>query len=126
GLGGIPSPGQRSTAAVKASATASSATPMSPKTRTSTATARPYSARNTRSISVARAGSKPVSVLSAALERPHLDRQREDLRRLARPAECFIQIGRAHDPEPSDVLLALDVGSVGHHDAVAPRPQHRG
>ncbi len=51
GLGGSPADGQRSTAAVNASWTASSARSMSPRTRTRTATARPYSSRNTRAIS---------------------------------------------------------------------------
>ena len=43
GLGGSPLDGHRCTAAVNASWTASSATSISPKTRTRTATARPYS-----------------------------------------------------------------------------------
>ena len=58
-----PGGGQRCTAAVNASWTASSATSMSPKTRTRTATARPYSSRKTRSISeVERAGTPGISV----------------------------------------------------------------
>ena len=51
GLGGSPAVGQRCTAAANASWTASSARSMSPRRRTRTATARPYSARKTRSIS---------------------------------------------------------------------------
>jgi hypothetical protein len=51
GLGGTPLVGHRSSAVTKASCTASSALSMSPHTRTSTDTARPYSARKTRSIS---------------------------------------------------------------------------
>ena len=51
GLGGTPSCGQRLTASTNASWTASSAASMSPKTRTRTATARPYSSRKTRSMS---------------------------------------------------------------------------
>jgi hypothetical protein len=47
GLGGNPSSGQRCVATVNASWTPSSARSMSPKLRTSTETARPYSARNT-------------------------------------------------------------------------------
>jgi hypothetical protein len=53
GLGGSPAAGQRSTATVNASWTASSAASMSPNWRTSTATARPYSSRKIRSISAA-------------------------------------------------------------------------
>ena len=53
GLGGSPSCGHRRVATAKASWTASSATSMSPKTRTRTATARPYSSRKTRSTSAA-------------------------------------------------------------------------
>ena len=56
--GGSPLAGQRPTASVNASCTASSATSMSPKVRTRTATARPYSSRKTRSISDA-AGPDP-------------------------------------------------------------------
>src|SRR5260370_29159702 len=52
GLGGIAAAGHRCTATVKASWTDSSARSMSPNTRTRTATARPYSARKTRSIAV--------------------------------------------------------------------------
>ena len=51
GLGGIPLSVHRSTAAMNASCTASSAAEISPKTRTRIDTTRPYSARNTRSIS---------------------------------------------------------------------------
>ena len=45
---GVPSRGQRSSAVVKASCTASSASWMSPRTRVSAATARPHSSRKTR------------------------------------------------------------------------------
>ena len=51
GLAGSPAAGQRCTAAVNASWTASSASPMSPSRRTRTDTARPYSARKICSIS---------------------------------------------------------------------------
>ena len=50
-LGRVRADEQRSDAAVKASWTPSSAMSMSPKTRVSTATERPYSSRKTRSIS---------------------------------------------------------------------------
>ncbi len=64
-LAGGPADGQRCSATVKASWTASSATSMSPNRRTRTATARPYSSRNTRStsrVAAARAGSPGVAV----------------------------------------------------------------
>src|SRR5262245_11138282 len=56
GLGGSPVDGHRCTAAANASWTASSATSMSPNVRTRTATARPYSFRKTRSISMSDPG----------------------------------------------------------------------
>ena len=69
--------GQRRTASVKASWTASSAASMSPKWRTRTATARPYSSRKTRSTS--------TSVLDGA----DLDRQRmQHLGVAARPTRA--------------------------------------
>src|SRR5258708_1316057 len=52
GLGGIAAAGHRCTATVRASWPDSSARSMSPNTRARTATARPYSARKTRSIAV--------------------------------------------------------------------------
>ena len=60
GLGGTPPEGQRSSAIAKASWTASSATSMSPKTRTRTATARPYCSRKTRSTSEAESSATPA------------------------------------------------------------------
>src|SRR5262249_10021327 len=60
GLGGRPLDGHRCTAIVNASWTASSATSMSPKWRTRTATARPYSSRYTRSISEAVVAGTPA------------------------------------------------------------------
>ena len=51
GFGGSPEAGQRSVATTNASWTASSATSMSPKTRTKVATARPDSCRKTRASS---------------------------------------------------------------------------
>jgi len=71
GAGGIPLSGQRATAVANASCTASSARSMSPNTRASTATARPYSRRKTRSISERVTGRHLLSVLELALERTH-------------------------------------------------------
>src|SRR5512132_1764482 len=108
GLGGGPVAGQRCTAAANASWTASSATSMSPKVPTRTDTARPYSARNTRSTSAAARAGTPASVLDLALERPHLDGEG------GRPGEL------------ADVLLALGEGPVGGEDLAAAGPHHRG
>ena len=55
GFAGAPSRGQRSSAVVKASCTASSASWMSPRTRVSAATARPHSSLKTRPTSVVNA-----------------------------------------------------------------------
>jgi hypothetical protein len=72
GLGGSRVSCHRCTARVNASCTASSATSMSPKERIRMATARPYSARNTRSISPAgRTGTSGISSrLGTAAPRP--------------------------------------------------------
>ena len=74
GLGGIPSAGQRVTATVNASCTDSSARSMSRSTPVSTATARPYCSRKTRSIAVWSTSGTVASVLGFLLERPDLDR----------------------------------------------------
>src|SRR5947209_2407791 len=127
GLGGRPSRGQRRTAAVNASWTASSARSMSPKRRTRTATARPCSRRNTPSMSC-RAGIVigPPSALRLVLERAHLDAQRRCHRQLASPGEGGIEILGPDDRQAADLLLALGKGSVGHQDLVALGPQDGG
>src|SRR5262245_45062598 len=117
GLGGGPVSGQRSTAAVNASWTASSATSMSPKTRTRTATARPYSSRNTRPISEVERAGTPESAL--APERPYLDRQGGHPSRLAAPFERGVEIGSVDDAATADVLLALGVRAIGHEHVAA-------
>lgn len=43
------------------------------------------------------------------LERAHLDRQRRRARELLAPRERGVEIGRAHDAETADVLLAFGV-----------------
>src|ERR1700722_1354725 len=133
GLGGSPSAGQRWTATAKASWTASSATSMSPKLRTRTATARPYSSRNTRSTP---ASGKPVTAVSApgifpvrpvpVEERPHLDRQPSHPDDPAAPLHRRVQILGLDDPEPADVLLALGVWTVGDQHLAALVTQHGG
>src|SRR5262245_11087437 len=109
GAGGSPLSGHLRTATANASWTASSATSMSPNTRTRTATARPYSSRKARS----------TSVVIPAVERADLDRQRRRLRGLAAPLERRVEVGRADDRQPADVLLALGVRPVGHQHLVA-------
>src|SRR5689334_18500401 len=103
---------------MKASCTASSAAAMSPKTRTRTATARPYSARKMRSIS----GRSTTSVL----ERTHFNRQRDGAGQLARPFERRVEIRRFDDREAADVLLALGVRAVGHPQVTVLQPDDGG
>src|SRR5258706_11573956 len=101
GLGGRPVDGHRCTAVVNASWTDSSAMPMSPKTRTRTATARPYSSRNTRSISHGVTAGMPVSaVLGVRLQRPNFDRKGRRPGELPAPLERRVEIGRLDDREP--------------------------
>ena len=66
GLGGSPAAGHRCTATANASWTASSAMSRSPKVRVRTATARPYSARKTSSISAADGAGVPGISLSVS------------------------------------------------------------
>src|SRR6266540_939556 len=126
GLGGSPVDGHRRTATVNASWTASSATSMSRKRLTRTATARPYSSRNTRSISeAARAGTRG-SVLGLVLERPHLDRQRDRPGGLTAPFERGVEVGRPDDHEAAAVLLALGVRAVGREHLALLEPHDGG
>src|SRR4029079_11577470 len=114
GRGGSPSAGQCSSAAMKASCTASCAMSMSAKTRTSTATARPYSSAKTRSISAdCTSVIAEASVLAVVLERPHFDGQRDDTGGPASALQRRVEIGGADDREPAEVLLALDIRAVG-------------
>src|SRR4029079_4531505 len=119
GLGGTPDWGHRAIAIVKASWTASSATSMSPKCRTRTDTARPYSSRKTRSTSGVAEGAVSGVRLSLSLKRPHFDRQRQRPRELAPPCERGVEIGGLDHDEAADVLLAFRVRSVSRQQ-VAP------
>jgi hypothetical protein len=61
-----------------------------------------------------------TSRISPVLERPHLDRKEGDRPgELPGPLERGVQIGRADDRQPADVLLALDVRAVGRDDLPA-------
>src|SRR5689334_10176930 len=85
---------------------------MLPKTRISTATARPRSSRNTRSISsIVRCGTSASAVLF--VEGPDLDRERSCPRELPAPFKRRVQIRRIHNSEATDVLLAFDVRAIG-------------
>src|SRR5438309_126296 len=126
GRGGSPSAGHRCTAAVNASWTASSATSMSPNWRTRTATARPYSSRNTRSISEMSMTGTPMSALGFLLEGAHLDRSAARPRRLRRPCERGVEIWGPDHPEPADVLLALGKGAVRREHLAVLDPDHGG
>src|SRR6516162_3682308 len=124
GLGGIPADGHRCNATVNASWTDSSARSMSPNTRTSTATARPYSWRKTCSIAVWSTGGTGPSVLRFLLERAHLYRRAAGLRRLGRPGQRGVEILGSDHPEPADVLLALGERPVGHQHLAVGDPDH--
>src|SRR5579859_623676 len=126
GLGGSPADGHRLAASANASWTASSAVSMSPKTRVRTATARPYSSRKTRSMSV-RAGkgtSVPVCVRGLILERPYLDRGRACASGLAAPFKRRVQVGSLDHPEAAHVFLALGERPVGDEDVAALDSDH--
>src|SRR5262245_44369860 len=100
---------------------------MSPNSRTSTESARPCSARKTRSISaVTESKRDTASRPGRVLERTYLDRQRDRARRLARPREGRIEIGSLEDPEAADVFLALEVRTVGDQQLLSAQAHHRG
>ena len=113
GLGGSPVTGQRSRAVVKASWTASSARSMSPQVRTSTATARPYSARNTRSIAAAETGVAIGSVVDDGLEGPDLDRQPGRAGKPSSPDQGGVEVdGRMMVKPPTCSLPSVNGPSV--------------
>src|SRR5206468_5628483 len=125
GLGGSPPVGQWIVAATKASWTASSAISMSPKMRTRTDTARPYSLPKTHSISDRRTAGTPNSVPGLFLEWSDLDRQAAGHRGLAPPSQGGVEVARADDPETADVLLALDERTIGHEEITVLHAEHR-
>src|ERR1022692_2833125 len=136
GLGGRAASGHFCPATRKASWTASSASSMSPRRRTSVATARPYSCRNTPAMAEA---SKDGCVMSVAgvllgtgillgtgvhLERAHLDRAAAGFRRFRRPRQRRIQVVRLDDPESAELLLGLGEGAIGGEYLAVAHPHH--
>src|SRR5262245_61823570 len=95
GFGGTPCVGHCSAAIAKASATASSARSMSPRTRIRVAVQRPASRRKTSARS------------SATFGGSNLDRPLAGRRGLAGPFERGVEIGRFDDPEAAHLLLGL-------------------
>src|SRR6267143_1666224 len=91
---------------------------MSRKTRTRTATARPYSSRNTRSISEIGA--------AVSMEGPNLDRERRRPGKLGAPFERGIEIGRFDDAEPTDVFFAFGERAIRDEKLALPDPHDRG
>src|ERR1022692_534554 len=130
GLGGRPVSGHFCTATTKASWTASSASSMSPRRRTSVATARPYSSRNTPAMAEASKGGCVMSAArvllasGAVLERAHLDRAAAGFRRLRRPRQRRIQVVRLDDPESAELLLGLGEGAIGGESLPVAHPHH--
>src|SRR5262245_51346648 len=100
---------------------------MSPNWRTRIATARPYSSRNTRSMSeVSRGGGPGLSALLLP-ERPDFDREGDDARQFSTPLERGVEVRGPDDQEAADVLLAFGVWTVGHqHVAVLVAQDRRG
>src|SRR3954447_21228767 len=107
GLGGTPWTGHCSAAMAKASATASSARSMSPRTRISVAVQRPASRRK-----ISASG-------SGIFRRSDLDWSLAGRRRFAGPVECGVEVGGFDDPEAAHLFLGLGVGAVGHRDVGA-------
>jgi hypothetical protein len=65
---------------------------------------------------------RPRSQLHAALERPHLDGQRDDACDSARPGQRLVEVGGVDDVDPADVLLPLEVRTVGDEYVSFPHP----
>src|SRR5262245_42066619 len=104
----MPRAGHCSAAIANASATASSARSMSPRTRIRVAVQRPASRRKTPARS------------SATFGGSDLDRALAGGGGLAGPLERGVEIGGFDDPEPAHLLLGLRVRAIGHrHVAVA-------
>src|SRR5438045_2575827 len=112
GFGGMPCTGHCSAAMAKASATASSARSMSPRTRMRVAVQRPASRRKTSSRS--------------AIHGADLDRPLACDGGLAGPLQGGVEVGRFDDPEAAHLLLRLGVRAVGHRDLAAVGANHGG
>src|SRR5215472_12491879 len=123
GLGGNPVCGQRSTAVVKASCTASSARSISPKRRIRVATQRPYSARKTRSMS---AGEVTGPLAGVILERADLDRGTARPGGLRGPGERRVEVGGLDHPEAAEVFFGLRERAVDREDLTALYADHGG
>src|SRR5947208_1863277 len=117
GLGGRPSPGHLRKATANASCTASSATSMSPKTRTRAATDRPDSSRKIRPISAApsfaEASTSGTPSGLGCPERTDLDRLPDDGGGLRRPGERSVEVIGLDDVEAAEVFPRLHEGAVG-------------
>src|SRR3990172_4288707 len=122
----MPSLRHRSLAMTNASWTASSASVMSPKTRTSVATAWPYTSRNTRSTSDACRWAATVRVTPSGArhleEGADLDRSVDRVHDLTGPSQRCVEVVRVDDVEPADVLLRLNERPVRHDEAAIARP----
>src|SRR5258708_1796884 len=115
GLGGFRVDAHRAPATANASWTASSARSMSPKALTRTATAPPYSSRNTRSISdPSTTGTRSVRI--DVLEGAYLDRSGAGASRLGGPRQCRVEVGSGDHPDPANEFLAFGELPVRHHD----------
>src|SRR5712664_3027570 len=117
GLGGRPSPGHLDAAMANASCTASSATSMSPKSRTRAATDRPDSSRKIRptSASPGRGPAVPSTPSGPrfAPERTDLDRRVDESADLRRPGERSVEILGLDDVEAAQVLPRFREWAVG-------------
>src|SRR5512138_708120 len=107
GFGGTPWVGHCSAAMAKASATASSARSMSPRTRIRVAVQRPASRRKTSA-----SGSR-------IFRGSDLDRSFAGGRGLGGPVEGGVEVGGGDDPEAAHLFLGLGIGPVGHRDVAA-------
>src|SRR5699024_5833618 len=120
GFGGMPSRRQRCTAATNASAAASSAISRSPKRRATPATTRAHSCLWTRVIasstvltSPAASGLHQTPDRLGGLEGTHLHLAAACLRPLSGKFQRHVHVGGIDNPEATDVLLGLQIGTVG-------------
>src|SRR4051794_12398937 len=114
GFGGTPWIGHCSAAMAKASATASSARSMSPRTRMRVAVQRPISRR------------KMSASASGTFGGPDFDRSFARRGGFAGPVQSGIEVCRFDDPEAAHLLFGLGVGSVGHRDVASGRGSNNG